>query len=91
MCLTCFTKLKTFNLVIDVLALTESALKDHARDLPVMNGIREDIKGIMSLRQGNFDHREALTALAGRVEAFEVSLSQTITTFIPLLQVSQVG
>ncbi|XP_024372266.1 uncharacterized protein [Physcomitrium patens] len=53
-------------------ALTESAIKDHARDLPVMNGIREDIKGIMSLRQGNFDHREALSALARRVEAFEV-------------------
>lgn len=57
-------------------ALTESALKDHARDLPVMNGIREDIKGIMSLRQGNFDHREALTALAGRVEAFEVHVKE---------------
>lgn len=61
-----------------VTALTESALRDHSRDLPVMNGIREDIKGVMSLRLGNSDHREALSALVGRVEAFEVSTTQAI-------------
>jgi hypothetical protein len=55
-------------------ALTESARKDHARDLPVMNGVREDIKGVMALRQGNFDHKEALSALTTRVEDFEVSV-----------------
>lgn len=69
-------KTEIYGLIADVSALTESAIKDHARDLPVMNGIREDIKGIMSLRQGNFDHREALSALARRVEAFEVSENQ---------------
>jgi hypothetical protein len=55
-------------------ALTELAWKDHARDLPVMNGVREDIKGVMALRQGNFDHKEALSALTTRVEDFEVSV-----------------
>lgn len=48
-----------------------------------MNGIREDIKGVMALRQGNRDHREALTSLAERVVAFVVS---TKSDFVPKME-----
>lgn len=57
-----------------VTELTASALKDHARDLPVMNGVREDIKGVVALRQGSADHIEALSSLLTRLESLQVSL-----------------
>lgn len=53
--------------------MSESALMDHARDLPVMNGIREDIKGVMALEQGGSDHLEGLQALAARLRVYQVS------------------
>lgn len=39
-----------------------------------MNGIWEDIKGVMSLRLGNFDYCEVLFVFVGCVEVFEVSI-----------------
>jgi len=76
-------------------ALTESALRDHARDLPVMNGIREDIKGVMALRQGNRDHREALSSLAERVVAFVAHVKEHFQEEekeqLPLLQAAGYG
>ncbi|CAM6046497.1 unnamed protein product [Sphagnum compactum] len=51
--------------------LSASALKDHARDLPVMNGIREDIKGVVALKQGSSDHVEALSELATRLHTLQ--------------------
>jgi hypothetical protein len=56
----------------DVVGLSASALKDHARDLPVMNGIREDIKGVVALKQGSSDHVEALSELATRLHTLQV-------------------
>lgn len=53
--------------------MSEQALADHARDLPVMNGIREDIKGVMALEQGGSDHLEGLHALAIRLHSLQVS------------------
>lgn len=55
-----------------VAGMSESALGDHARDLPVMNGIREDIKGVMALEQGCSDHLEGLQALAIRLRTLQV-------------------
>jgi glutathione S-transferase/iron-sulfur cluster repair protein YtfE (RIC family) len=60
--------------------LSASALKDHARDLPVMNGIREDIKGIMALKQGSSDHVEALSEVVIRLHTLQVqNLQHSIT------------
>lgn len=56
-----------------VLGMSESALGDHARDLPVMNGIREDIKGVMAMEQGCPDHLEGLQALAVRMRTLQVT------------------
>lgn len=55
--------------------MSECALADHARDLPVMNGIREDIKGVMALEQGCSDHLEGLQAVVKRLHALQVSIS----------------
>jgi hypothetical protein len=60
--------------------MSESALSDHARDLPVMNGIREDIKGVMALEQGCADHLEGLQALATRLHAYQVSICEHLAT-----------
>jgi hypothetical protein len=63
-----------------VAGLSASALKDHARDLPVMNGIREDIKGIMALKQGSSDHVEALSEVVIRLHTLQVqNLQHSIT------------
>lgn len=59
--------------LLNASGMSESALMDHARDLPVMNGIREDIKGVMALEQGGSDHLEGLQALAARLRVYQVS------------------
>ena len=58
---------------VPVVGMSESALGDHARDLPVMNGIREDIKGVMAMEQGCPDHLEGLQALAVRMRTLQVT------------------
>jgi glutathione S-transferase/iron-sulfur cluster repair protein YtfE (RIC family) len=75
--------------------LTASALKDHARDLPVMNGVREDIKGVVALRQGSADHIEALSSLLTRLESLQVHTVEHIQEEekeqLPLLQLAGYG
>ncbi|CAK9205947.1 unnamed protein product [Sphagnum troendelagicum] len=51
--------------------VSEAVLGDHARDLPVMNGIRADMKGVMVMEQGSTDHLEALLALALRLRTLQ--------------------
>ncbi len=53
--------------------MSEAVLGDHARDLPVMNGIHADMKGVMVMEQGSSDHLEALLALALRLHTLQVS------------------
>jgi hypothetical protein len=55
-----------------VAGVSEAVLGDHARDLPVMNGIRADMKGVMVMEQGSTDHLEALLALALRLRTLQV-------------------
>uniref|UniRef100_A0A7I4CMW1 GST N-terminal domain-containing protein n=1 Tax=Physcomitrium patens TaxID=3218 RepID=A0A7I4CMW1_PHYPA len=50
--------------------MSGTALTDHARDLPVMNGIREDIKGVMALEQGYSDYL-GVQALATRLRVYQ--------------------
>jgi hypothetical protein len=60
--------------LIDVHAgLTKAAKEEHARDLPIMNGIKEIIKSIEVLDSGSSNYREALYNLSTRLNSFQVN------------------
>ena len=56
----------------DDAGLCKAANEEHGRDLPVMNGIREDIKSIGVLDTGSHDYREALRNLSTRLKSLLV-------------------
>lgn len=75
--------------------LTKSANQSHARDLPLMNGIKEDLKAVLVLEQGSAGRSEALRTVATRMRALQ---SHTIehfqeeeTELLPLLKAAGVG
>lgn len=45
--------------------------EEHARDLPIMNGIKEDIKSIGVLKAGTATHQEALRSLSARLDTLQ--------------------
>ncbi|KAK9735160.1 hypothetical protein RND81_04G187600 [Saponaria officinalis] len=45
--------------------------EEHARDLPIMNGIKEDIKSIGVMNIGTPTHREALYSLSARLKTLQ--------------------
>ncbi|KAJ6323159.1 hypothetical protein OIU77_012901 [Salix suchowensis] len=49
--------------------LCKVANEEHGRDLPIMNGIKEDIKSIAVLDTGSHDYREALRNLSTRLRS----------------------
>ncbi|KAF9676547.1 hypothetical protein SADUNF_Sadunf08G0013400 [Salix dunnii] len=49
--------------------LCKAANEEHGRDLPIMNGIKEDIKSIAVLDTGSHDYREALRNLSTRLRS----------------------
>ncbi|GAB4836273.1 hypothetical protein Ancab_001188 [Ancistrocladus abbreviatus] len=51
--------------------LCRSANEEHARDLPIMNGIKEDIKSVGALNAGTPTFREALYNLSARLEILQ--------------------
>ncbi|CAL0316455.1 unnamed protein product [Lupinus luteus] len=50
--------------------LSKAAKEEHARDLPMMNGIREYIKTVGVLNSGSPDYQEALHLLSNRLKSF---------------------
>lgn len=54
--------------------ITDVANADHGRDLPVTNGIKEDLKGLLALNQGSSDYEEAVFALSTRLRTLQVCL-----------------
>lgn len=48
--------------------LCKAANEDHARDLPMMNGIKEDIKSVGVLDSGTAIFQEALSSLSDRLK-----------------------
>lgn len=48
------------------------ANEEHARDLPIMNGIKEDIKSIGVLDSGSPAYQEALLSLSTRLSSLQV-------------------
>lgn len=52
--------------------LSKAAKEEHARDLPLMNGIKEVIKSVGVLNPGSPDYREALCNLSARLKLLQV-------------------
>ncbi|KAI3793547.1 hypothetical protein L1987_36166 [Smallanthus sonchifolius] len=56
--------------------LTKSLNEEHARDLPLMNGIKEDIKTIIVLDSGSSSCQEALFSLSTRIKSLQEKCKQ---------------
>ncbi|KAL8166717.1 hypothetical protein V2J09_008216 [Rumex salicifolius] len=56
--------------------LCKCAIQQHARDLPIMNGIKEAIKSIGALDAGTPDHREALRNVCSRLDVLQENFRQ---------------
>ncbi|KAK2400428.1 hemerythrin HHE cation-binding domain protein [Trifolium repens] len=56
--------------------LTKAAKEEHARDLPIMNGIKEIIKSIEVLDSGSSNYREAMYNLSTRLNSFQEQCKQ---------------
>ncbi|KAL3520895.1 hypothetical protein ACH5RR_019044 [Cinchona calisaya] len=56
--------------------LSKAANEEHARDLPIMNGIKEDIKSIGVLDLGSPVYQEALFNLANRFKTLKKNCQQ---------------
>jgi len=52
--------------------LAKAAKEEHARDLPLMNGIKEVIKSVGVLDSGSPDYHEALYSLSSRLKSLQV-------------------
>jgi len=52
--------------------LAKAAKEEHARDLPLMNGIKEVIKSVGVLDSGSPDYQEALYSLFTRLKSLLV-------------------
>ncbi|KAI3705260.1 hypothetical protein L1987_75494 [Smallanthus sonchifolius] len=56
--------------------LSKSVNKEHARDLPLMNGIKEDIKTIIVLDSGSSSCQDALFSLSTRLKSLQENCKQ---------------
>ncbi|XP_027366761.1 uncharacterized protein LOC113873019 [Abrus precatorius] len=56
--------------------LSKAAKEEHARDLPLMNGIKEVIKSVGVLDSGSPDYREALNSLSTRLKSLQGQCKQ---------------
>lgn len=62
-----------FHCMIIGTGLTKAANEEHARDLPIMNGIKEDIKTVGVLDSGSPDYQEALYNISSRLKKLQVN------------------
>lgn len=58
-----------------IAGLAKAAKEEHARDLPIMNGIKEDIKSVGVLDSGSPDFREGLYNISTRLKLLQVRYS----------------
>ncbi|KAK7343372.1 hypothetical protein VNO77_12053 [Canavalia gladiata] len=56
--------------------LSKAAKEEHARDLPLMNGIKEVIKSVGVLDSGSPDYQEALFSLSTRLKSLQGQCKQ---------------
>lgn len=70
--------------------LCKAANEEHARDLPIMNGIKEDIKSLGVLDTGNPAYQEALLNLSTRLKSLQEQCKQHFaeeeTQLLPLME-----
>lgn len=52
--------------------ICRAANEEHAKELPIMNGIKEDIKSVVVLAPGGAAHQEALLNLSLRLRLLQV-------------------
>lgn len=75
--------------------LTKSANQSHARDLPVMNGIKEDFKSVLALEQGSSGRKEVLQIVATRLRDLTAHMIEHFqeeeTELLPLLNAAGIG
>ncbi|KAH7433704.1 hypothetical protein KP509_07G082100 [Ceratopteris richardii] len=75
--------------------LTKTANEIHARDLPLMNGIKEDFKSVIALDNGSLGRREALLTVSHRLRDLKVHtiehLREEETELLPLMTAAGVG
>lgn len=57
--------------------LSKAAKEEHARDLPIMNGIKEIIKSIEVLDSGSPNYSETLYNLSIKLNSFQVNKSNS--------------
>lgn len=73
--------------------LCKGANEEHARDLPVMNGIKEDIKSIGVLESGNPVFQEGLSNLSTRLKTLQEHSKQHFEEeerkLLPLLEAAE--
>ncbi|GLT88735.1 hypothetical protein SLE2022_067470 [Rubroshorea leprosula] len=56
--------------------ICKAANEEHARDLPIMNGIKEDIKSIGVMEYGSATYKEAMCTLAMRLKSLQKHCKQ---------------
>ncbi|XP_019151352.1 PREDICTED: uncharacterized protein LOC109148057 [Ipomoea nil] len=75
--------------------LCKAANEEHARDLPVMNGIKEDIKSVGVLDSGDPVYQEALSNLSTRLKTLQEHSKQHFKEeereLLPLLEAAELS
>ncbi|OVA10012.1 hemerythrin/HHE cation-binding motif [Macleaya cordata] len=75
--------------------LSKAANEDHARDLPIMNGIKEDIKSIGVLDAGNPVYQEGLFNLSSRLKTLQEHCKEHFEEeereLLPLLEATELS
>ncbi|KAH9321982.1 hypothetical protein KI387_016621 [Taxus chinensis] len=75
--------------------ITKVADGEHARDLPIMNGIREDMKTVHVLEAGSPDRSQALLRLSVRLRTLEAHciehFKEEEESLLPLLEAANLG
>lgn len=75
--------------------LCKAANEEHGRDLPIMNGIREDMKSIGVLDTGSNDYREALRNLSTRLKSLldhsKEHFQEEERDVLPLMEALELG
>lgn len=65
--------------------LCKAAKEEHARDLPIMNGIKEIIKSIEVLESSSPKYRDVLYTLSARLKSLQVFKPNLLELIIILL------
>ncbi|KAF8397909.1 hypothetical protein HHK36_016834 [Tetracentron sinense] len=75
--------------------LSKAANEEHARDLPIMNGIKEDIKSIGVLEAGSHGYQEALFNLSTRLRTLQEHCKEHFgeeeRKLLPLLEAAELS